>query len=44
MECDGGVLGAFDYILAAWGFYSWVPPEVQAKILEICRENLAAQG
>ena len=27
--------GQFDYIIAH-GIYSWVPPEVQAKILAIC--------
>ncbi|MCA9246296.1 MAG: class I SAM-dependent methyltransferase [Planctomycetales bacterium] len=35
--------GEFDYILCH-GVYSWVPPEVQEKILEICRKNLAPQG
>ncbi len=35
--------GVFDYILAH-GVYSWVPSEVQDKILEICRRNLAANG
>ena len=36
-------LGLFDYIIAH-GVYSWVPPVVQNKILEICKKNLAAQG
>jgi methyltransferase-like protein/SAM-dependent methyltransferase len=36
-------LGEFDYILSH-GTYSWVPPEVQEKILAISRENLAPQG
>ena len=36
-------LGTFDYIICH-GVYSWVPAEVQHKILEICRENLAPQG
>ena len=35
--------GLFDYILVH-GVYSWVPPEVQEKILSICNENLAPQG
>ncbi|MCI0463259.1 MAG: class I SAM-dependent methyltransferase [Gemmataceae bacterium] len=35
--------GRFDYILCH-GVYSWVPPEVQDKILKICKENLAPQG
>lgn len=36
-------LGTFDYIVAH-GVYSWVPPEVQARILAICREQLSAHG
>ncbi len=35
--------GRFDYIIVH-GIYSWVPPEVQQKILAICRANLAPQG
>jgi methyltransferase-like protein len=35
--------GTFDYILAH-GVYSWVPPDVQDKILDICHRNLAANG
>ncbi|MGB3716815.1 MAG: class I SAM-dependent methyltransferase, partial [Candidatus Promineifilaceae bacterium] len=35
--------GQFDYIIA-YGIYSWVPAEVQVKILEICRDNLAPEG
>jgi methyltransferase-like protein/2-polyprenyl-3-methyl-5-hydroxy-6-metoxy-1,4-benzoquinol methylase len=35
--------GEFDYIIAH-GVYSWVPDDVQEKILEICRTNLAAEG
>ena len=35
--------GEFDYIVAH-GLFSWVPPEVREKILEICRRNLAPQG
>ncbi|MDA7416574.1 class I SAM-dependent methyltransferase [Xenophilus arseniciresistens] len=36
-------LGQFDYILCH-GVYSWVPPEVQAAILRVCRQNLAPEG
>src|SRR5687768_14514491 len=36
-------LGQFDYIIAH-GVYSWVPPQVQEKLLEICRQNLAPHG
>jgi methyltransferase-like protein/SAM-dependent methyltransferase len=36
-------LGTFDYILCH-GVYSWVPPQVQNKILEICRDHLNPQG
>jgi methyltransferase-like protein/2-polyprenyl-3-methyl-5-hydroxy-6-metoxy-1,4-benzoquinol methylase len=36
-------LGRFDYIICH-GVYSWVPPAVQDKILEICDENLAPNG
>ena len=39
----GDDLGRFDYILCH-GVYSWVPPEVQARILQICKDNLAQQG
>ncbi len=35
--------GTFDYILCH-GVYSWVPDEVQAKILQVCRTNLSADG
>jgi SAM-dependent methyltransferase len=35
--------GTFDYIIAH-GIYSWVPRPVQAKILEICKRNLADNG
>src|SRR4029434_7471331 len=35
--------GFFDYILCH-GVYSWVPPEVQDKILRICSKHLAPQG
>jgi methyltransferase-like protein len=36
-------LGEFDYIIAH-GVFSWVPREVQEKILSICSENLSARG
>jgi methyltransferase-like protein/SAM-dependent methyltransferase len=36
-------IGSFDYILCH-GVYSWVPPQVQEKILEICSRHLAPQG
>lgn len=39
----GRGLGVFDYIIAH-GLYSWVPPEVQDRILTICRSSLAPQG
>lgn len=35
--------GKFDYIIAH-GVYSWIPDEVQAKLLKICQDNLAPQG
>ncbi len=35
--------GSFDYIIVH-GIFSWVPPAVQVKILDICRENLSADG
>ena len=35
--------GTFDYIIAH-GVFSWVPFEVQEKILQICREHLSEQG
>ena len=35
--------GTFDYIICH-GVYSWVPREVQEKILAICAENLAPNG
>lgn len=36
-------LGQFDYILAH-GVYSWVPPVVREKILQICAANLSPNG
>jgi len=35
--------GQFDYILCH-GVYSWVPPDVQDKILEVCARHLTPQG
>ncbi len=35
--------GKFDYIIAH-GVYSWVPPEVQEKMFEICHTNLSPRG
>ena len=35
--------GEFDYIIAH-GLYSWVPPEVRERILEIAKSRLAANG
>lgn len=39
----GSDLGEFDYIIAH-GLYSWVPADVQNKILQICGEQLTAAG
>ena len=36
-------LGAFDYIVAH-GVFSWVPPAVQAALLDVCRLHLSPQG
>lgn len=36
-------LGKFDYIIVH-GVYTWVPRDVQDKILKICRTALSAQG
>ncbi len=35
--------GQYDYIICH-GVYSWVPPDIKEKILQICSENLAASG
>lgn len=35
--------GPFDYIICH-GVFSWVPPDVQDRILAICRVHLAPQG
>ncbi|WP_182911938.1 methyltransferase regulatory domain-containing protein [Sphingomonas cavernae] len=39
----GPELGTFDYIICH-GVFSWVPAHVQAAILRICKDNLAADG
>jgi len=39
----GPDLGEFDYIIAH-GLYSWVPPHVRERIMEICGKNLSARG
>lgn len=36
-------LGQFDYIIAH-GMYSWVPPAVQDKVMDICAKHLSPQG
>ncbi len=36
-------LGQFDYIIAH-GIYSWVPPTVRDKVIQICQQNLAPHG
>jgi methyltransferase-like protein/cyclopropane fatty-acyl-phospholipid synthase-like methyltransferase len=35
--------GKFDYIIAH-GIFSWVPAEVRARILALCRDNLSENG
>lgn len=35
--------GKFDYIVCH-GVFSWVPPEIQHRILEICKESLTPNG
>jgi SAM-dependent methyltransferase len=35
--------GQFDYILCL-GVFSWVSPDLQSRVLSICRDNLAPQG
>lgn len=39
----GGDLGEFDYIVSH-GVYSWVPPAVQHRMLEVCKRHLAPNG
>lgn len=43
LEADISAFGKFDYIIAH-GFYSWIPPVVREKFLEICRVQLAENG
>ncbi len=40
---DAVELGEFDYIIAH-GLYSWVPPHVREKVMELCGRSLAPQG
>lgn len=40
---DTKALGMFDYIIAH-GVYSWVPPNIQERILEICHDQLHPHG
>ena len=35
--------GSFDYVVAH-GLYSWVPPDVQEAILEVCARRLSPKG
>ncbi|MBX3442273.1 MAG: methyltransferase regulatory domain-containing protein [Planctomyces sp.] len=42
LDFDGDA-GSFDYVLCH-GVYSWVPDEVQRRILEICGRCLSPQG
>ncbi len=42
LDIDSG-FGQFDYIIAH-GFYSWVPPQAQDKLLAVCAANLSPQG
>jgi methyltransferase-like protein/cyclopropane fatty-acyl-phospholipid synthase-like methyltransferase len=39
----GASEGKFDYIIAH-GIFSWVPADVRAKVLAICRDNLSENG
>ena len=41
-DLDAG-LGPFDYIICH-GVYSWVPPALRERILEICHRHLSDQG
>jgi len=36
-------LGQFDFIIAH-GFYSWVPPHVQKRLLSVCDQHLSSNG
>jgi methyltransferase-like protein len=42
LDVDGS-FGTFDYVVAH-GVYSWVPPEVQERILDICSQCLSDNG
>ena len=42
-ELDVAALGEFDYIICH-GLYSWVPPQVQEAMLDICRRALSPDG
>ena len=42
-EVRAAQLGQFDYLIAH-GLFSWVPPDVQEEILEICHACLAPHG
>ncbi len=42
MDMDSS-FGEYDYIIAH-GLYSWVPPQVRERILEICKSHLAPHG
>ena len=42
-QVDPAALGQFDYIICH-GLYSWVPPNVQEAMLDICRRALAPEG
>ncbi|HLN01863.1 MAG TPA: methyltransferase regulatory domain-containing protein [Bryobacteraceae bacterium] len=42
LEFDSS-FGEFDYIIAH-GLYSWVPPQIRERILEICKTHLAQNG
>jgi len=39
----GEDIGEFDYIISH-GVFSWVPPRVQDRVLEICQRHLAPRG
>ncbi|HTE46787.1 MAG TPA: class I SAM-dependent methyltransferase [Gemmatimonadaceae bacterium] len=43
LEDIGADLGKFDYIICH-GVYSWVPPNIQEAILEVCSTRLAPHG
>lgn len=42
-QADGPAPEPFDYILCH-GVYSWVPPNVQARVLQICQQHLSEAG